>query len=132
MSREVRSRRLRSVPDPPSGVGADVAHTSAVQFSEAVRRVVGVARRGRLTAPVFRSPPRLDGVDRSIRRRSNGSVVVAVRRLGRPLAAVQADIIEGVVVANALDGSRADRFRHAAWQQLVGAPADPPAPRRVA
>lgn len=140
MSSEVRSRRLQAVPDPPAAAVTDVAHTSVVQFSDAVRRVVGVARRGRLSAPVFRSPPRLVGVDRSIRRRANGTVVVAVRRLGRPLAAVQADIIEGVVAANALDGSRADRFRHAAWQQLVvtsvGPPAnpqaDPPAPRRVA
>ncbi len=132
MPSDARSRLLRAVPDPPATPESDAAHTSAVQFSESVRRVVAIARRGRLSVPVFRSPPRLEGVDRSIRRRSNGTAVVAVRRLGRPLAAVQADIIEGVVAANSLDGSRADRFRHVAWQQLVGAPADPPMSRRVA
>jgi hypothetical protein len=45
-------------------------------------------------------------------------VVVAVRRTGRPLAAVRADIIEGVVAANGLTGAAADRFRHAAWAGL--------------
>jgi hypothetical protein len=57
-------------------------------------------------------------VDRSIRRRPNGTVVVAVRRTGRPLAAVRADVIEGVVAANQLVGEPADRFRHAAWACL--------------
>jgi hypothetical protein len=93
-----------------------------VQFSESVRRVVGLARRGGLRPPVFRSPPSLAGVDRTIRRRASGSVVVAVRRDGRPLAAIQADVIEGVVAANDLSGHRADRFRHAAWAALADGP----------
>lgn len=131
-----RSRpRLRSVPS-----AAEVSHAaSALEFSESVRRVVDLARRGGLTAPVFRSPPRLDGVDRTIRRGRRGAVV-AIRRVGRPLAAVQADVIEGVVAANGLSGARADRFRRVAWQRLERrnapvSPAPSPAddvPRRVA
>lgn len=76
--------------------------------------------------PAFRSPPRAEGLDRSIRRRRDGSVVVAVRLVDRPFAAVQADVIEGVVAANGLDGTAADRFRRAAWSALEGRP---PAPR---
>jgi hypothetical protein len=109
--------------DPAQPTGA-----SALQFSETVRQVVALARRHRLRVPVFRSPPGLEGVDRSIRRRPNGTVVVAVRRTGRPLAAVQADVIEGVVAANRLTGAPADRFRHAGWDRLSGA-SGPVAPR---
>lgn len=91
-----------------------------MRFSESVRVVVALARSARLRPPVFRSPPRLAGVDRSIQRRANGTVVVAVRREGRPLAAVQADVIEGVIAANELSGTDADRFRRRAWAQLEG------------
>jgi hypothetical protein len=92
-----------------------------------VRTVSGVARRRGLAVPAFRSPPRADGLDRSIRRRRDGVAVVAVRLAGRPFAAVQADVIDGVVAANGLDGAGADRFRRAAWGALEGRP---PAPRR--
>jgi hypothetical protein len=113
-----RSRgRLRSVPPLDLTVPAP-GSASAVQFSESVRKVVGVARRHGLRPPVFRSPPRLDGVDRTIRRRADGQAVVAVRRTGRPLAAVRADVIDGVVAANSLRGGDADRFRNAAWAAL--------------
>ncbi len=113
-----RSRgRLRSVPPLDPSEHAPGA-ASAVQFSESVRKVVGVARRHGLRPPVFRSPPRLDGIDRTIRRRADGQAVVAVRRTGRPLAAVRADVIDGVVAANSLRGGEADRFRNAAWAAL--------------
>jgi len=126
-----RAPRLRAVPEPAapgpttgSARSSDPSlSTSALRFSESVRTVVDLARHGGLTAPVFRSPPRLDDVDRTIRRGRHGAVV-AVRRVGRPLAAVQADVIEGVVAANGLSGARADRFRRVAWQRLgqLGAP----------
>lgn len=112
-SRADRSRRLRAVPH----VTASAGSCSALQFSESVRAVVDLARSGGLAVPAFRSPPRIDEVDRTIRRGRHGAVV-AVRRLGRPLAAVRADVIEGVVAANGLSGARADRFRRAAWQRL--------------
>ncbi len=110
-------RAVDPLDDDPDPV--PMPRASAVQFSEAVRLVLAVARRAGLRPPVFRSPPRLDGVDRSIRRRPNGSVIVAVRRVGRPLAAVQADVVEGVVAANELVGEPADQFRHAAWARLA-------------
>jgi len=93
---------------------------TALRFSDTVRAVVALSRRGGLVAPVFRSPPRRDGVDRTIRRRRSRPAVIAIRRGGRPLPAVQSDVIEGVVVANGLEGERADRFRHAAWSLLEG------------
>jgi hypothetical protein len=117
--------RLRAVPSVADGA----PRASALQFSETVRLVVALARRHQLRPPVFRSPPRLDGVDRSIRRRPNGTVVVAVRRVDRPLAAVQADVIDGVLAANAVVGERADRFRHQAWELLAGSVGRVP-PRR--
>ena len=98
----------------------DPPRTSATQFSECVRVIVTLARRRGLRPPTFRSPPRIDGVDRSIQRRRNGSVLVAIRREDRPFAAIQGDVIEGVVAANQLHGEPADRFRRAAWSALEG------------
>lgn len=128
------ARPLRSVDGgssaaggPAGAVAAVVPRTSATDFSECVRTVVTVARRRGLRPPAFRSPPRLAGVDRSIQRRRNGTVTVAVRRGERPFAAIQADVIEGVVAANRLAGEPADRFRRAAWSALEGA-STPPAP----
>lgn len=40
---------------------------------------------------------------------------MAVRIKDRPWSAVLADMIEGVVVANGLEGARADRVRSAMW-----------------
>jgi hypothetical protein len=58
------------------------------------------------------------GLDRSVQRRANGSVMIAIRRGDRPFAAVQGDVIEGVVVANSLVGEQAEQFRRAAWSAL--------------
>lgn len=109
------SRPQLSVVGPTEGAPA-----TALRFAEAVRTIVDLSRRGGLAAPVFRSPPRRDGVDRTIRRRGALPPLIAIRRLDRPLAAVQSDVIEAVVVANELDGERADRFRRAAWAALEG------------
>ena len=116
-----RRPQLHAVADVP----AQAPRASATRFSETVRTVVTVSRRRGLRPPVFRSPPRLAGVDRTIRRQHNGSVVVAVRRGERPIGAVQADVIEGVVAANGLQGAAADKFRHAAWAALDGPGAAP-------
>lgn len=97
---------------------APESRATALSFSETVRTIVGLARRGRLLTPVFRSPPILVGADRTIRWRGERPPVVAIAREGRPLAAVQSDVIEAVVVANSLDTKRADRFRRAAWSAL--------------
>ena len=75
----------------------------SVGFSAAVRAVAEEARRMGLVVPGFRSPPRLAGADRTIRRTS-GEPIVAVRLRGRPFADVVADVVEGVLVANGIRG----------------------------
>jgi hypothetical protein len=88
-------------------------------FATAVRLLGHTARRGGLTMPAFRSPPRVPGVDRTLRRRAGGGVTVAVRLRGRLSAAVLADMIEGVVHANELSGVRADEVRASLWQSVT-------------
>ena len=111
---------LRSVPQSDAAGAQSTARSvaSVADFSDCVRRIVGLAKTQGLTPPVFRSPPRLPGLDRSIQRRANGSVMIAIRRGDRPFAAVQGDVIEGVVVANHLVGQQAEQFRRAAWSAL--------------
>lgn len=116
--------RLRAVPAPAQLSGGDGPQlvavepaTSAAEFSESVRIVLSVARRAELETPVFRSPPRAPEVDRTIQRRGTATVI-AIRRGTRPLAAIRADIIEGVVVANYLDPEQANEFRRLSWSAL--------------
>jgi hypothetical protein len=68
--------------------------------------------------PGFRSPPRLVGVQRSIRRFPNGATVAVVVR-GRPWPAVQSDLVEGFVAANGLTGLVADDVRAALWAAIA-------------
>ncbi len=98
---------------------------TTVDFATAARLLTRAARGRGLVGPGFRCPPRLVGVDRSIRRRPEGPVV-AVRLRGRPMPAVLADMIEGVVVANGLRPPAADRLRAELWAALgveAGSPA---------
>jgi len=44
---------------------------------------------------------------------------VAVRLHGRPFVAVLADMIEGVLVANRLDGTQATRVRTVLWDAVA-------------
>lgn len=90
---------------------------TTLEFASAARALTRAARRGGLTGPSYRCPPRLVGVDRSIRRRPDGAVI-SVRLKGRPRSAVFADMIEGVVVANDLQPPRADRVRTDLWTVL--------------
>ena len=86
-----------------------------LRVAEAVRALGLEARRNGLRMPGFRSPPRLRGVARSVRRRSDGGATIAVVVRGRPWAAVVADMVEGVIVANGLSGAAADRARAKLW-----------------
>ena len=105
--------------------------STTLQFAEAARVLAREARRRGLVGPSFRCPPRLVGVDRSLRRRGDGGVV-AVRLRGRPWVAVLADMIEGVVAVNRLEPPRADRLRSELWEALgAEAPTLSP-PARVA
>jgi hypothetical protein len=90
---------------------------TTVEFAAAARTLTREARRRGLVGPSFRCPPRLIGVDRSIRRRPDGAVV-SIRLQGRPRSAVIADMIEGVVVANGLRPPAADRVRSELWVTL--------------
>lgn len=94
-----------------------VASVTSVDFAAAARTLAATARRCGLTAPSYRSPPRLVGVDRTLRRRGD-AVVVSIRLKGRPEPAVLADMVEGVVAANELVPPRSDRVRSELWHAL--------------
>jgi hypothetical protein len=89
-----------------------------LRFAETARLLGDAARRGGLVVPSFRSPPRMLGRDRTIRRRADGSVSVAVALSGRPFVAVVADMVEGTVAANRLPAGEADRVRRELWMAL--------------
>jgi hypothetical protein len=88
---------------------------TSLRFAAAARLLGQVSRRRGLDVPSFRSPPRLQGADRSLRRHASGTATVSVRLRGRPWSAVVGDMIEGVVAANRLVGPAADRTRTALW-----------------
>lgn len=92
---------------------------SSLRFAAAARTLAEVARAAGLVVPGFRSPPRLDGVDRSLRRHVDPSgaqsVTVSVRLKGRPWVSVLADMIDGVLVANHLTGPTAGAARTVLW-----------------
>jgi len=100
-----------------------VRPSSTLRFAQAVQSLSGAARSQRLVVPSFRSPPRLVGVLRSIKRWDGGATIAVVVR-GRPWPAVQADLIEGVVAANGLVPPDSDRARAELWLALEGAPSD--------
>ena len=99
------------------------------RFAEAGRCLAAMATEMGLQVPAFRTPPRVAGVDRTIRRAPDGSVLVSVRSRGRAWPAVLADMIEGVVVANGLGRSEAAQARNELWRatERIGEPAAVPA-----
>lgn len=103
-------------------VGSTVGST---EFADAARRLGPVIREHGWLVPTFRSPPRIPGQNRSIRRRTDGSATVAVALRGRSLMAVLADMIDGVVVANVLGGDQASQLREDLWNAagpMLGVP----------
>ncbi|MBM3806321.1 MAG: hypothetical protein FJW19_06695 [Actinobacteria bacterium] len=95
-----------------------VAHTRAraryAEFAWAARVLANRAHRHGLKPPGFRTPPRIVGVDRSLRRIRDG-VVVSVALRDRPFLAVLSDMVEGVVAANRLVGREAETARTVLW-----------------
>jgi hypothetical protein len=83
---------------------------ASVRFAAAARAISGAARERGLIVPAFRTPPRLRGADRTLRR-SGAAPVVAVRLRGRSFADVVADMIDGVLAANGLAGGDAAAVR---------------------
>jgi hypothetical protein len=94
--------------NPPSG-------SRSLRFADAARVLTAAAVGLGLSAPTFRSPPRLAGAVRTIRRYrpAGGDAVVAITVRDRAFADVLADMVEGVVVANRVTGAEAVRVRTA-------------------
>jgi len=92
---------------------------SSLRFAAAARTLGEVARAAGLVVPSFRSPPRLAGVDRTMKRQFDAlgveTVTVAVRIKGRPWVSVLADMIDGVIVSNSLSGPTAGAARTVMW-----------------
>jgi len=123
-----------------------VGELSSLRFA-AVARELGQAGRGRgMEVPAFRSPPRLPGVRRAIRRERDGSTTVSVALRGRPAVAVVADMIDGMVAAAQLSDIEAGAVRDELWAAALplvvptaptvtstsGAPCASPSPPRIA
>ncbi|MCU1368883.1 MAG: hypothetical protein JWO77_77 [Ilumatobacteraceae bacterium] len=96
----------------------------SLQFAATVRTLGAAARERGLVVPGFRSPPRRPGAERTVRRTADGAATIAVAVRGRPFQAVVADLIEGLVLINELDGLAATRVRTALWEAVVEAHAE--------
>ena len=129
-------QRTPSLPHSVDVVDVVAARPATVMFAEAARVLSATARSDGLLTPSFRTPPRLLGLDRTVRRHPKGGSI-AVRVRGRPWPAVVADMIDGVVALNRLESARANRVRADMWDAVLadGSPivVDVPTdPRRVA
>ena len=81
-----------------------------IRFADLARRLSAASRASGLVVPAFRTPPRRAGVPRTIRRLPGGPVVAVALR-DRVFAEVLADMVEGIVIANRLEGAAAGRIR---------------------
>jgi hypothetical protein len=106
----------------PRSVTETVTELPALRFADAARRLGAAAHEAGLSVPAFRSPPRVPGAARTIRRYPAGAVV-SVQLRARPFAEVVADMVDGVLAANRVPVADAPRVR----ARLVGA-LDAPAP----
>lgn len=95
--------------------------STSLQFAATVRTLGAAARARGLVVPGFRSPPRRPGAERTVRFAADGTATIAVAVRGRPFQAVVADLIEGVVIVNDLDGFEATRLRTSLWEAVVEA-----------
>jgi hypothetical protein len=106
-----------------------IGPTTSVDFATAGRILAQRASTLGFTALSFRSPPRLQGVRRSVVYNGDESVTVAVVVRDRPMGAVLADMIDGIVVASGADGTEASRLHDSLWQAgqewLLTAPRSP-------
>lgn len=91
--------------------------SSTLAFAHAARTLSETARLRGLEVPMFRSPPRITGVARTIRRTTRG-VTVSVVVADRPWTDVLADLVDGLVLVNRLDGAAAIRCRTDLWSAL--------------
>ena len=96
-------------------------------FAAAARRLGDAARAAGLAVPAFRSPPRVAGAVRTIRRYPGGTVV-SVQLRDRAHEAVAADMVEGVVATNRLTGDAALRALTLLSEAIAGIGAGEHAP----
>jgi hypothetical protein len=84
----------------------------ALRFATAARRLGAAARASGLVVPAFRSPPRVRGAARTLRRYPGGAVV-SVRLRDRSYGQMVDDMIDGVLAANRVPAESAPRLRRA-------------------
>ncbi|MFN3216226.1 MAG: hypothetical protein ACE367_07015 [Acidimicrobiales bacterium] len=89
-----------------------------LRFAATARILTEAARRSGHRAPTFRSPPRVKGRMRTIRRHANGGATVSLVLRDRPWSAVVSDMIEGFVVVNDVDPMAAERLRDLLWASV--------------
>jgi len=118
MEQPIPLRQPRREAADPAGAVVLASRPATVMFAEAARVLAAAARSHGLVAPSFRTPPRLLGLDRTVRRHPQGGSI-AVRVRGRPWPAVVADMIDGIVALNRLDSIRANRVRADLWDAAV-------------
>lgn len=87
-----------------------VTELPAIRFADVARRLGAAAHEAGLDVPAFRSPPRVAGAARTIRRYPAGAVV-SVRLRGRPFADVVTDMVDGVLATNRVEPADAPRLR---------------------
>lgn len=93
--------------------------SSSLHFTATARTLGTAARRHDLIVPGFRTPPKLIGAERTIRRHPSGGATISVVVRGRPFQAVIADMIEGIIVTNGLTGAAATRLRTELWENVL-------------
>jgi hypothetical protein len=93
--------------------------TSVTEFGWLARQLSMAARACGLKAPGFRSPPRVAGRTRTVRHYTGGNYLVSVQTKNRDRHEVIADMVEGIVVTNKLDGDVADAARRRLLQVVT-------------
>lgn len=109
-----------------SSMHTHLTSLNSVEFAALARAIASTTRQMGLVAPGFRCPTRIVGVDRTVRRFAGDELagVVAVNIKDRPLAAVVADMIEGVIALNRLNAVESGHVRAALWLSLQHTAAD--------
>ncbi len=95
----------------------------SLRFAAAARTLGDAARRAGYVAPTFRSPPKIAGRTRTIRRHRSGGATVSLVVKSRPWFAVLSDMIEGFVAVNRTGDAAADlvmgeRLRDVLWDAV--------------
>jgi bifunctional non-homologous end joining protein LigD len=82
----------------------------ALRFATAARRLGAAARASGLVVPAFRSPPRVAGASRTLKRYPGGAVI-SVKLRDRAYVDVVDDMIDGVLVTNRVGVESRPRLR---------------------